>query len=350
MIKSLQSLRALGALMIFVHHFANDAGVANPVLHAFGDGPVTWFFMLSGFVLCLAFSNRYEAEISAGRRLAPADVWHFILPRYKRLAPLYYIGMVLMLILWIVTDRWVIRKALLASALMVQSWVPDMYYFFSFHRPAWFVSDIMFCYLLFLPLLWVMVRYRYGWLWLMLPVLLAYFTVVMLYGDTPEKVMRLYIFYVLPPMRLPAFMSGMVLWRLTGRLRGVEIKPVVANALIVLTVAVTVGWFAGAGRLPECISMSSYWWPVTALILVVLTLTDGVDCRATRLLHWHGLVSLGNASMAFYLLHRPLLSYWEWLTDMTGVKIPAAVSLPLEMALMIVIALWIHRRFYPRRV
>lgn len=350
MIKSLQSLRAIGALMIFVHHFANDNHLDGTVFQAFGDGPVTWFFMLSGFVMSIAYGESARDRSVSGHCVGMRAVAGLMISRFRRLAPLYYIGMLLMYVLLVVTHSWVIYKALLASVLMVQSWVPDMYYFFSYDRPAWFVSDIMFCYLLFLPMQWVIERYRYGWAYLLVPVMAVYFAVAMIFGNTDNPTFNLYIIYVVPPMRIPAFLLGMLLWRVVGRMRGISLSARAGNLLLGVTALVMTGWFVMAGNVAGCFSMSSYWWPATALMLVALALTDSVDCVATRLLHLPALVSLGNASMAFYLLHRPWLSYTSWLLGSFGVELPTAVYLPVSLLMMVGISLWVHRRFYPGRI
>ena len=88
MIKSLQSLRAIGALMIFTHNFANQTLTTSYVSEACGSCPVNWFFMLSGFVLCLAFEGRQMPQpmVTEARR--------FTASRFRRLAPLYYAGLI----------------------------------------------------------------------------------------------------------------------------------------------------------------------------------------------------------------------------------------------------------------
>ena len=57
MIKSLQSLRGVAAIMIVAHHFGFNSGMVD----SFGDCAVAIFMMLSGFVLTLGYHERVAA-------------------------------------------------------------------------------------------------------------------------------------------------------------------------------------------------------------------------------------------------------------------------------------------------
>lgn len=57
MIPSLQSLRGIFALLIFFHHFKFTIG-GESMFAAGGDCGVTFFFILSGFVMCQGYADR----------------------------------------------------------------------------------------------------------------------------------------------------------------------------------------------------------------------------------------------------------------------------------------------------
>lgn len=146
MIYSLQTLRALGAIFIVIHHL----GFKNSIVASMGDCAVSIFMMLSGFVLTAAFYDR------AKRKQLPS-FRSFIIKRLVKIYPLYFVGMLFMMGL----DKFHISpKIAAADFLMLQSWVPDNNWFFSANAPLWFVSDLMLCYCLFLPVLKVLVGNR----------------------------------------------------------------------------------------------------------------------------------------------------------------------------------------------
>ena len=79
MIKSLQGLRALGMLGIFLFHSG---------LLLKGTFPVTFFFMLSGFVLYYSYSNRIET-MNFNERI------NWIIKRMKKLYPVHLITFIM---------------------------------------------------------------------------------------------------------------------------------------------------------------------------------------------------------------------------------------------------------------
>lgn len=334
MIKSLQSLRAIGALMIFIHHF----GFENRIITSFGDCAVNWFMMMSGFVLCAAHENRL-APLYASGLLKPtaSDVRRFMVKRIKHIAPLYFLALLLMLFL----RRYEFNFAsLIASGLMIQSWIPLREFYFGYNSPAWFVSDIMFCYLLFLPLLWFISYYRRGAIRLFVGILVVYGALLWLIPESPDE--GNFFFYILPLMQLPSFVIGMIMWQIASKLRTIS-TPTHCNTLILCALLIIALTMAGYGFFPQRINLSSYWWPSTALLLIILTITDSANCLMSRLLHWRPLIALGNASMAFYLLHLPWLYASRILLDKLNQTIPAAIQLPGSILLLALISVAIHR-------
>ena len=80
------SLRFFNALLIFCHH---KNIVDNPYLIAFGPCAVSFFLMLSGFVMC----HGYEGKILS----SDFNYKNFLFHRFARLYPLH----ILCLFLWI---------------------------------------------------------------------------------------------------------------------------------------------------------------------------------------------------------------------------------------------------------
>jgi exopolysaccharide production protein ExoZ len=93
---SIQALRALAALLIFAHHTLRElvlhTGAAPPVialLYPIAFGGVHIFFVISGFLMMYTMRSSQPSLRSAG---------HFLIRRFARVAPLYWIFTILFII------------------------------------------------------------------------------------------------------------------------------------------------------------------------------------------------------------------------------------------------------------
>ena len=192
MIATLQSLRFVFVMLIFLSHFdykdihALDAG---------GDCGVAFFFLLSGFVLSLGYGPQIsEGSFSFGR---------FLKRRLLKCYPLH----ILCLLLFLIVSRSAIDGRVILNALLLQSWVPDADYYFSCNSVSWFLSSLMFCYLVFPSV------YRRISPALTLTVLAAGIAIYLLVPYSRVNA----ILYVHPLVRFIDFYLGMLLARYYGR-------------------------------------------------------------------------------------------------------------------------------------
>lgn len=327
MIRSLQSLRAFGAIMIFAHHFAFKD---SPITLAFGDYAVVLFFVLSGFVLMLSFDNKE----------CPAPLL-FLWNRFKRIAPLYYISILLQLCIMDFDFDW---NTLWPTLLMIQSWSADPDVFFGIYGITWFVSSLMFCYLMF-PLLRRL---------LSLPVkhiVLLCIACIAIYGYILYRIpLRLtyYVIYIFPPMQLFPFCIGMLLYRCIGK-KSFVLKPYLSDILILLAFTASYIFILGAREIPLKYTLSSYYWVIIALVITIFTITNRSRGLATALA-WRPLVKLGNASFAFYLLH---LCWIEWSREMMStlnINLSQGVEFTIGLIILIPASMLIHHLLSPHRL
>ena len=128
-------LRFIAALMVVLKHYSI---IRNPLINN-GGAAVNFFFLLSGFILVLA----YEKQI-VQRGLS---VTEFYVKRIARVYPLYLLALVLC-IAYLYFDPSLysnLGKKLPFEFLMIQSWL----YPGSINYPAWSVSCELFFYMLF---------------------------------------------------------------------------------------------------------------------------------------------------------------------------------------------------------
>ena len=294
-LSSLTGLRFAAALLVFGVHaysFIPVDGLAHRLGHYLfdpGDLGVSFFFVLSGFVLTWAVRG------DAGPR--PGRFW---VGRIVRVYPAYVIALALA-----VVGKWVGDLAdpaanrmnqvnghsVTTSLLLVQAWFPDDVTYLGINSVAWSLSCEMAFYAAF-PLLYPLLRrirmlYAVG-VGLLAAALLMPAIADALVGDAHRR----WFVYVFPLARMVEFALGVVLALLVRR--GVWRGPglPVASALWVAN-------YLAVDLLPDRIRDTSAVLVTTALLIPAAALADLRGSPSP----WRGgiLMSLGEASYAILL-------------------------------------------------
>lgn len=298
---SLTGLRFPAALAVLLFHsalpelplFADpdlQRGYYHVLSQAGGLG-VTFFFVLSGFVL--TWSARSDDRLGA-----------FYRRRFVKILPLYYVTALVA----VVVMHWgdVPWRDLLAYLSMTQVWPPDYPLNFSVLAPGWSLATEAFFYLTF-PVLAGLVLHRDGRrVAMVLAGAVAVVVAVPLLATLlPEGAQRLsnepsvsgvqyWFAYVLPITRLPDFVAGMALAVLLRHVRLPRLS--LRWAFVALSAAYLVALHA-----PVLLAQRAVLVVPCALIIAAAAQCD-LDGRASvwraRPLQW-----LGEISFAFYLLH-----------------------------------------------
>lgn len=135
MIKSLTPIRFALCMMIFAHHAYGYAAGGAPAVAA--------FFMLSGFCLTLGYKDR----IVSGK----FDAFNFFKKRLVKFYTIHWITLATWFIVYFLLNDYIAvgKKLLLANILLLQSWIPEKLYYFSYNSIAWYLSTALLAYLLF---------------------------------------------------------------------------------------------------------------------------------------------------------------------------------------------------------
>jgi len=290
MIKNLQALRGIVAILIFYHHY----GFAGSVVTSFGDFGVTFFMILSGFVLYLS-QSRNDRKFSLKK---------FMPGRIRKIYPLY-------LPCWIascfVFDNPSSNAGIILGALMLQSWIPDKSIFFAGNGVAWFISDLIFCYLIFGILKKIIDGPKLIRNLIFGGYFIAYCAVTLLVPDN----MALDIIYINPVLQLSNFIIGMVLCKtyisFTRHLYICKLPTILQLSSITITV-VAIFYYA---YIPERFSLCSYWWLVTPMCILIFAVTDTCDNMICRILHSKTLQITGNISFTLYMIHAICINIWQ---------------------------------------
>ena len=189
-------------------------------------------------------------------------------------------------------------------ALMLQSWFPADY--FSFNVAGWFVSTILFLYLLTLPLLWLALRIRRT----KRPVLvycaciIALSLAAVIYCYALRNTNMEFTQYVLPVSRIWEYAIGICLGCLARQVEAkLPAKPSASHTLLFTAAeaAALALWIAAPYMaMPEWHLRIVHWLLPDILMLLAFTLGGGLVSRAFRA---KPLVALGDLTFECFLVH-----------------------------------------------
>lgn len=206
MISSLQSLRFIFAIMIFLHHYTiNGEGVFLQ------GGPcgVSFFMILSGFVMAAGYSKKITESTFSYKA--------FILKRLIRLYPLHILCLVGFICIHISHLNLMGYIKLIPNILLLQSWIPKQSIYFSGNAVAWCLSDMIFFYAMF-PILWKKIEFKRN----IAPsfiILILYLSIMILLPKPYDHA----LLYISPIFRLQDFIIGIFTYKLYTRLKESQI-------------------------------------------------------------------------------------------------------------------------------
>ena len=293
MIATLQSLRFVFVMLIFLSHFAYKDIQA---LDAGGDCGVAFFFILSGFGCSLG----YGSKLRDGSFRYAAFLWR----RIRKCYPLHLLCLAAFLLL----SHAAIDGKVLLNVLLLQSWVPDADWYFSCNSVAWFLSSLLFCYVVF--------PWAYRWLSpaLTVTVVAACITVYLL---TPYDHVNA-VLYVHPLVRFIDFYWGMLLARCYDRWQS---QPRTEMLLLVLLLAA----LALYPIVDAKVRNAPLFWIVLLPLIGVFAQQRG---WLSRLLQTRTMLWLGSLTMPLFLTHQMMIPIVQHhLPDMPAIAMLAACLL-----------------------
>jgi peptidoglycan/LPS O-acetylase OafA/YrhL len=349
----LTSLRFFAATAVVVYHCCNVVVPLRLLRQYVGYGytAVTFFFILSGFVLTWSHDP-------AGPILG------FYCRRLARIWPLHLVTTLAAVVVVWASGKPQDLTGLALTIPLLHAWAPSLQSTFAYNNPSWSLSCEAFFYAGFPALVLAgrrLLRSPASLLaaGLALAALMVVSTAAYLVlTPVPLRDSAGFLLYVNPAFRLPEFALGIVLalamrggWRPRVRLEWAVMS--VAGAYLFM-VTLGLAWpVVAPERLPSPVGDMALAGPFALLIVTAATrdLT-----AATGRLTQERLVRLGEWSFALYLVHELVLQVAVPLDRDTGFWPAVAVAAVLVVA-SIALAGWLHRtveqpwerRLRPRR-
>jgi len=307
----LTTYRFFAAALVVMFHFAHNTrvGQAFPVLIESGPEMVTFFFVLSGFIMgvtCLP-DEHFKAR----------QYW---VRRFSRIYPAYLLAALAMLLLFPKQGLANGSLAALLHLLMLQAWLPHAA--LAVNGPGWSLSVEMFFYAI-LPLLVLAVRRKppqrqtlfalaFG-LWLITQLLHLY----CLNATAHDSALLLKdaVLYF-PLSHLCSFVLGFAGYYYLAQRPTTALAPWQSDLLVLSALIVVIAVLAHEQELAQLVHLelpfeSSLLSPLFLLLILTSVRNTGV---MSRLLTRPFALQLGEASYGIYILQKPAwLMYKNWL-------------------------------------
>ena len=317
-IHSLTGLRALAMMTIFCSHLMYLEKTPFHGIYSLIDNGrfgVNFFLVLSGFVLALGYSNKLNAN-------NVLQDFQFAKKRLQKIYIPYFITLILALPLYVInaiSGEGSLNVKLLICRLiinigMIQSIIPFVKYSTSINEVSWFISTIFIIYL-FTP--WFLrLNNKAAKHYTVLRLICFVFAVLALYCCVYMVIREieyvrfadryLSILYINPLVRVFPFLLGIIAYNIYHLLGDFRIEN--GSFVEVLALTVFFSWWIIANQtglptvMTECADM-------LFSMLVVLIFAFSKSGIVSILLSKEKMLSLGNISLEFYLVHYLVINY-----------------------------------------
>lgn len=299
---SLPFFRFFASCIVVFFHFAQDVPWYPRVPEVFKAGSlmVTFFFVLSGFVLFLGYHQK------------PFSFRQYVAKRAVKLLPLYYLAFLISVGVLAYAGKLAAADFFL-NLFCLHSWVP---YPLTVNFTSWFVSALIFCYCIFPLILFFLRRVTPdGGVMLLVSVLFwaatQWLVMQIMNSDTYDGAhyWSYHLIYYFPPFHLCSFFMGICgAYFLVTRNMKVGcggIHSALVTLFLLGAAAMLVQYEPALEKLAGCRLPFgvSFYAPVMLLLLLHMTLSQN---PFLKILSWPKLILWGEASYAVYILQGPL--------------------------------------------
>ena len=293
MIKQFNIIRFVLVLMIFLHH--------EGLYQGGGCLSVSAFFILGGICMTLGYGSKVLND--------DFSYITYMKNRVVKFFPLHWICLLAVLIPILCNGTTYNNHALLANFYLLQSWIPEQDFYFSFNAVSWYLSDTLFLSLLF-PILYNFLS-RVGkkdQLFVLILVLCLY--VLMIFVIPSNNQLRHAILYIHPVSRVMDFIIGIFIAELYKVLKGkekvasfVKNHGIIVDAIIVISMLLSI---LISVLLPQNL-FALYYWPTLSCFFIAVMLVG--DTKMDRFMR-HGLTQkITRCTFSFFMVHQIVIGY-----------------------------------------
>lgn len=300
-IEQLTFTRFIAAITIIVYHFGMKIfpfrTEAISFLFKQANLGVSYFFILSGFVMIIAYGENKSGRIDRNK---------YYLNRLARIYPVYFLALIALVIYFIFLHKEIDPVSLGMNLLMIQSWFPA--YALDLNTPSWSLVVEFFFYALF-PLLINRIYPRFRFKGLAISILMfwvlsqVFYNVLLVSRFNPGFPSNFHnLLHYFPLMHLNEFLignlGGMILLKTRKEnVRNYDGIILLLLAMLVLLLRFPLTWSFHNGLLAI----------IFVPFIILLSLNNG---PISHLFNKKPLVFLGDISYGIYILQFPVY-FWS---------------------------------------
>ncbi len=353
----LTSMRFFAAWAVFFYHVSyftmgTDYSTALAYFFTYGYAGVSFFFILSGFILTHNYLERF-------RELDCKAVRSFYITRFARIYPTYILFFAASLPLMMEVFQQSPSKTLIKAAchaFALQSFVPSNTISQTFNPPAWSISDEFFFYAMLPFILYFLsfLKWFGARMWCITAVMIWFLScaVAFIFKDSQLANWFLYFF---PPFRLFDFVLGTVIYFIYLHTKDFNIinSRLRFTLLEIFSLTLLAATFTYCHRIDKPYLWTVVFTPSMGFVIYVHSFSKGF---VSKFLSNNFLVFLGHISYVFYMCHVLVLLYtktwWpEMFTQSPEIITIGALGLSLGISCIcykwyeIPVKQWIKERF-----
>lgn len=337
MIRNLQALRFVFSFSILVSHLLGH----EYSTFGLGEYGVVGFFVLSGFVLSVAYGRKIEK--------GEFNTWPFFLKQWAKLYPLHIATFLLAIFYEHYYGNDYTWFQLIPPVFLVQSWIPDEQFHLIPNGSSWSLCGFFFFYLVFSFFYVLCHRLSFQRLLTMVAVVLLVYVAMVI--SMPEQ--WIYpVVYTSPLMRLPDFIIGIVLHRLLCSKTGEWVKQKLerCNQFVLTLIEMSVLLspilaFLIYGEMNAALRCVSLFWFFVGIQLLLFSWGDSCKGLVTQILHSRMIMFLGSISFEIYLLHMFVVPSARSMAFRLGFSPVGIVAMVIAVAVTVPLA-WVTKKYF----
>lgn len=324
--------RFIAAVLIVVFHFGKNVFPFNvPAFSSLFEQAnvgVSYFFLLSGFVMIIAYGNQ--------EKVSPVKYYQ---NRFGRIYPVYFLAIVLWFVWHLVAIQPINYASILCDSLAIQSWILNTSY--QFNYPGWSICVEMLFYLLF-PVLLNSIYRRIQFKYIFFGSLIIWFLTQLFLNIRTSPLFNNGVYVIpghtmyFPLMHLNEFLIGNVaglffLKKFKNYKRKLDMPVLICLVGAILALKYSFGLNYHNGLL------AIFFIPM----IVFMAINNGI---LTRIMEHKSLVFLGEASYGIYILQYPVFYFVNYALVSVGLYDDFAIFY-ISLAALILVSSFSYKYF-----
>lgn len=251
--------------------------------------------------------------------------------------------MILYYIFSIIVHGKKIPSSFLPKLILIQSWFPDSNIYFGRYGVSWYLSTLLFLYLVF-PFIIKFVKDIS--LKVRLAVYLFYGLLIVGCALIFDRSYLKYIFYINPLVRLIDFSIGVELGNYF-KTNKFKISPTASNIMVTLSLFIFIV-FALIGEIYynqiKPVNYSIYWWISIILLISSFTIAELKNRKGLiiRIISYKIFRIFAEVSMVFYLIHYLLIGKTKRILDILNINSIDIINILISLSLTFFASIVLH--------